>query len=137
MAGKGPRPKTTRRRRNTPARGDWKAPDGIGWQHGKIPEPPDGLLKASIATWRTWFGSWFAAHWTPEDVPGLTIVILLWDQVNRGEYQRSAELRLQMDGYGITPKGQTDRRWEKPAPSAPEKKPSGSSADRRRRLRVV
>lgn len=84
--------------------------------------------------------SWFAAHWTPEDVPGLMIVILLWDQVARGEYQRSAELRLQMDGYGITPKGQDDRRWAKPtAEPDPEKKRASSkaSAERRRRLRVV
>lgn len=58
-------------------------------------------------------GAWFAAFWTPEDVPGLECVVLLYDSVRRGEYQRANELRLQMDNYGITPKGQQDRRWRK------------------------
>ena len=44
----------------------------------------------------------------------------------RGEFQRAGELRLQMDTYGITPKGQQDRRW-KPAKSAPSSpRPTGS-----------
>jgi hypothetical protein len=38
----------------------------------------------------------------------------LYDQVERGEFQRANELRLQMDTYGITPKGQQDRRWKPP-----------------------
>jgi hypothetical protein len=59
--------------------------------------------------------SWFAAHWGPADLPGLNHVIRLYDQVQRGEFQRSAELRLSMDTYGITPKGQQDRRWKPPS----------------------
>jgi hypothetical protein len=55
--------------------------------------------------------AWFAAHWTPSDLPGLRQLIRLYDQVERGEFQRASELRLQMDTYGITPKGQQDRRW--------------------------
>lgn len=58
--------------------------------------------------------AWFAAHWTPEDLPALRQVIRLYDQVERGEYVRAGELRLQMDNYGITPKGQQDRRWVPP-----------------------
>jgi hypothetical protein len=38
----------------------------------------------------------------------------VYDQVERGEFQRAGELRLQMDTYGITPKGQQDRRWARP-----------------------
>jgi hypothetical protein len=41
-------------------------------------------------------------------------VIRLYDRVERGEYQRATELRLYMDTYGITPKGQQDRRWKPP-----------------------
>lgn len=58
--------------------------------------------------------SWFAAHWTPSDLPGLRQLIRIYDQVERGEFQRANELRLQMDTYGITPKGQQDRRWAPP-----------------------
>ncbi len=117
MAGRGPAPSEMRRRANKPERGEWKSLDVVGWQHGDPPTPPDGLLSASRETWETWFGAWFAAHWTPEDLPGLEVIILLYDQVRRGEFQRSSELRLQMDNYGITPKGQQDRRWRRPTES--------------------
>lgn len=116
MAGRGPAPKPDRRRRNKPARNDITAADAVGWQHGKPPAAPDGLMPASLEAWTTWIGSWFAAHWTPEDLPGLRQIIRLYDQVERGEFQRSTELRLMMDTYGITPKGQQDRRWVKPEP---------------------
>jgi hypothetical protein len=76
-----------------------------GWQHGDVPAPPAGLLKASQKAWATWMGAWFAAHWTPGDLPGLWVVIGLYDRVERGEFHRSAEWRMWADTYGITPKG--------------------------------
>ena len=114
MAGRGAAPKKTRRRSNVPLRGEWVALPGIGWQHGSLPKAPANLKKASREAWWIWLTSWVAAHWTPEDVPGLRQVIRLYDQVERGEYQRATELRLMMDNYGISPKGQQDRRWAKP-----------------------
>lgn len=69
--------------------------------------------------------AWFAAYWTPEDLPALRQVIRLYDQVERDEYQRASELRLAMDSYGITPKGQQDRRWLRPqSPAAVPAKPT-------------
>lgn len=119
-----------RRRRNTPERGEWQPTEAEGWQHGEIPEPPDGLLAVSEEVWKTWFGAWFAAHWTPENVPGLRIVIALYDERERyrldptlismkangdeivsQKRDPSAELRYWMAEYGISPKGQQDRRW--------------------------
>lgn len=91
-------------------------------------------MEASRDAWATWMGAWFAAHWSPSDLPGLRQVIRLYDQVERGEFQRASELRLQMDTYGITPKGQQDRRWKAPVedkPAAPVK------AISRRQLKVV
>jgi hypothetical protein len=79
-----------------------------------VPAPPTGLLKVSRETWAIWMGSWVAAHWELLDLPGLFLLIKLYDQVQRGAYQRSAELRIQMDTYGLTPKGQQDRRWKAP-----------------------
>jgi hypothetical protein len=104
-----------RRRANAPERGEWTATERAGWQHGDVPEPPDGLMPASVDAWRVWLAAWFAAHWTPDDLPGLRQLIRIYDQVERGEFQRANELRLQMDTYGITPKGQQDRRWARPA----------------------
>ena len=69
--------------------------------------------------WRGWFTAWWAGNWTPDDLPALRLVIRLWDRVNRGDVKRAAELRQWMDGYGLTPKGQMDRRWARPAPPHP------------------
>lgn len=115
MAGRGPAPKGNRRNKSdVPERGEWSAADVVGWQHGDTPECPDGLMAATVEAWSTWMESWFAAHWTPSDLPGLRQLIRIYDQVERGEFQRANELRLQMDTYGITPKGQQDRRWVPP-----------------------
>jgi hypothetical protein len=125
VAGRGPAPEPDRRRRNAPARGEVTTAAGSGWQHRTYPKPPAGLLSASRIAWSTWFAAWFAAHWTKADLPGLRIVIMLHDQVERGEYQRAGELRLWLDTYGVTPKGQQDRRWLKPEP-----KGTNTAADR-------
>ncbi len=135
MAGRGAAPKEKRVRRSAPTRGEWQRADG-GWQHGEIPAAPEGLMPASIEAWQTWFRAWFAAHWSPEDLPGLRQVIRLYDQVERGEFQRATELRLSMDTYGISPKGQQDRRWTRPkANEAPS--PQQQTDDPYAHLRVV
>lgn len=103
-----------RRRRNKPVRGDWTKAACVGWQHGDVPAPPAGLLGDTRAAWVVWFGAWFAACWTPADLPGLRLLVLLYDQVQRGEHQRAGELRMWANTYGITPKGQQDRRWAPP-----------------------
>jgi hypothetical protein len=71
-------------------------------------------MPASREAWTIWFRAWFAAHWTPDDLPGLRQVVRLYDQVERSEFVRAGELRMSMDNYGITPKGQQDRRWTPP-----------------------
>lgn len=119
MAGKGRAPKdpAQRRRTNTPARGEWTATPGHGWQHGPVPPPPPGLSDTAKDVWGIWFRSWFAAYWTPDDLPGIYLVVALYDAVQAGALTRSAELRIQMDAYGMTPKGQQDRRWKRPEPT--------------------
>lgn len=141
MAGRGRAPKRIRRNlSDKPQRGEWRVSESEGWQHGDIPAPPDGLMPASVEAWNVWLGAWFAAHWTPDDLPALRQLIRLYDQVERGEFQRAAELRLQMDTYGITPKGQQDRRWVRPesdeVPSS-QPQPSPESDNPYAHLRVV
>ena len=119
MAGRGPAPDPNRLRSGTPTRGDWTpSPDG-GWQHD-IPAPPPGISPAAVEVWDGWFRAWWAGNWTPDDVPALLFVIRLWDRVNRGDVKRAGELRQWMDGYGLTPKGQMDRRWRRPDPPRPK-----------------
>ena len=138
--GPAPKPDTQRRRRNVPVRGEWQATPGTGWQHGPVPDPPEGLMPASQTAWTTWMQSWVAAHWTPTDLPALRQLIRLYDQVERGEFQRMTELRLGMDTYGITPKGQQDRRWTAPkaeAEAAPETATAATKPSRYAHLRTV
>ena len=91
-------------------------------------------MPASVEAWNVWLSAWFAAFWTADDLPGLRQLVRLYDQVERGEFQRASELRLQMDTYGITPKGQQDRRWARPKEESVEGKVvSGRWAD----LKVV
>jgi hypothetical protein len=120
MAGRGRSPKDpeTRRNHHGPQRGEWTTATATGWQHGDPPPPPPKVLKITRDVWARWFGSWFAAHWTPEDLPGIYLVARLYDAVMRGELQRSAELRIQLDAYGMTPKGAQDRRWRPPPDQA-------------------
>lgn len=128
MAGHGPAPKdpTARRRANAPARGEWAAAPGEGWQHGPVPPCPAGVTKPTQDAWRTWFTSWYAAHWSPADLPQLRQLAHIFDAVARGDYVRATELRLWLDTWGISPKGQQDRRWVAPKPA--EEAPAASSA---------
>lgn len=102
---------------------------GVGWQHGEVPAPPTKLTKVAKEAWEIWFGSWFAWFWGPEDLPGIRQMVRLYDRVERGEFQRHAEMRVAMDTYGITPKGHQDRRWRPPQEAKPV--PSNTSSDSR------
>lgn len=123
MPGRGanPKPAAERRTRHKPVRGEYASAPGVGWQHGQIPDPPDGLLAASRDAWQTWMRAWFAAHWTPDDLPILRQVVRLFDTIERNDAS-AAELtqyRQLLDSYGITPKGQQDRRWTRPKADDP------------------
>lgn len=157
MAGRGPAPKANSRTRHKPLRGSWKPTTGSGWQHADYPEPPEGLLPATVAVWHTWLRSWWAANWRPEDLPGLYQVIRLYDMCEsyfadpyttktnpKGEPvyvlkpNPATELRQMMDNYGITPKGQQDRRWQPPKDDAPAKpEPESPDAGKYGYLRAV
>ncbi|CAN5750395.1 hypothetical protein BH23CHL8_BH23CHL8_31010 [soil metagenome] len=118
MASPIPKPPGQLLGRTKPRRGDWQASPGIGWQHGKLPPAPEGLMPPSKVAWDTWLRSWFASNWVPANIPQLRKVIQLHDQVERGEFRFASELRYWMDGMGVTPKGQQDRRWLPPNDAA-------------------
>lgn len=134
MAGTGPAPKLTgRRNRTAPQRGEWQAAPGLGWQHGDLPDPPEGIGPLARETWYAWFRSWVASHWDQHDLQGLNVTIRLFDQCDTAFrdptycYETAkgqavcinrpnpvANLAQYMDRYGLTPKGQQDRRWLRP-----------------------
>jgi hypothetical protein len=126
MAGSGPPPKEDRQRRGEPVRGDWQSAPGVGWQHGEVPKPPPNLRPVSREAWGVWFAAWFASHWTPDDLPMLRQVIRLYDKVERDDASAAdlTQFRQLIDSYGITPKGQQDRRW-----SAPKDEPNATAGE--------
>lgn len=119
------RPATEAKRR---VRGDWQPSEGVGWQHGAIPKPPSGLQPAARAAWKGWMESWVAAHWAPMDLPNLYLIAKLYDECHRGKASaaQQSEYRQLCDSYGISPKGQQDRRW-KPPEEAPKTAPVAST----------
>lgn len=94
-------------------------------------------MAASITAWNTWFAAWFAAFWSPADLPGIRHMIRLHDQVERGEFQRSTELRMTMDTYGVTPKGQQDRRWKPPGAASAGAAPTPTTGGHYKHLKAV
>jgi hypothetical protein len=130
MAGTGAPPKQNRQNKyETPVRGEWTPAPGSGWQHGEIPKPPPRLTAAGKDAWATWMAAWFAAHWTPEDLPILRQIVKLYDKAERDEASAAelTQFRQLLDSYGITPKGQQDRRWQPPKvePNATTVEPDG------------
>lgn len=120
MSGPPPKRPEDRVRRNKPVGGEWKPAPAVGWQHGdptdkrrKFPKAPEGLMPESAAAWDAWFASWWAAHWKPEDLPGLRMVIREFDRLARGDGKVN-EVRALLAAYGITPEGQQKLRWLPP-----------------------
>ncbi|MFN8631207.1 MAG: hypothetical protein U0838_13090 [Chloroflexota bacterium] len=130
MPGRIPKPAEERRNRVPPSRGEWQPSGPTGWQHGDVPPCP-AKSRAALETWGVWFSSWYAAHWGPEDLPVLRLVIKLWARCDAGKATGAerSELRQLMDSCGITKKGQQDRRWSPPKPeAAPVSQPEGAPA---------
>jgi hypothetical protein len=144
MAGRGPAPAETRRRRNPPARGDWV--DLPQLERTVLPDLPalaegEWSMQTRV-TWAAWQRDPVTVMYTPADVAYALDTIRLYDVMTPSS---ASEVRLRMDSLGLTPKGKRDLRWRvlgtpEFAPDAPAPTPhrDGSrSADRRARLRAV
>jgi hypothetical protein len=71
-------------------------------------------MPASLAMWADWFGSWWASFWQAEDAGMIRQIIVLYDQMERGDQLAVTKLLPLVDRYGITPKGRQDLRWAPP-----------------------
>ena len=127
-AGRKPGPPGSATDRNKRAH-PWKQPAGVGWQYGRKPNPPAGLTEAGKKAWRTWFGSWWAGFWSPDDLPGLELTVRKFDMVLMGALDVSKVVPL-LDKYGITPAGRQALRWAPPEqPAEPAKQSTGGKAE--------
>lgn len=139
MAGNGPAPADTRRRRNEPARGEWV--DLAPLEESVLPELPEladdeNWRLQTIATWAAWSRDPVTALWSPADIAHALDTILLHNQMTASS---ANEVRLRMDGLGLTPKGKRDLRWRiGEAPEEPSRpRAARASSKRRSRLSVV
>lgn len=132
MAGIGPAPAETRRRRNEPARGEWVDLAPLGAP--VLPELPE-LSEDAREMWEAWRSDPVTAQWSIADVAYAKATIRMLDAGKT----KPSEIRLRMDGLGLTPKGKRDLRWRVPTDPAPAKarKSPKASTSRRARLSVV
>jgi hypothetical protein len=103
-------------RRYRPPSREWRRLTVGGWQHGTVPEPPARVGEKSRRVWRLWFAGWVAAYWSPDDIPGLNMVLLAVEAAHRsGATARDRrEAMSWMSSYGLTPKGRRRLRWLPP-----------------------
>ncbi len=118
MAGTGPAPAEQRRRRNEPARGDWVDLEPLAAPVLPVlPELParmDGEDWSPMTrmTWEAWRQDPVTAQWSPSDRAYALDTIKLYDGMTASS---ANEVRIRMDGLGLTPKGKRDLRWRVPA----------------------
>lgn len=146
MAGNGPAPAETRRRRNDPARGDWTDLEPL--KKPVLPALPKRLKGEGRWSSRTrhLYDGW---RWDPvtqvygeNEIAAVVELAYLQEDLSRGTLTIASEVRLRMDGLGLTPKGKRDLRYRvlfqtappEPEPSTP-RRPRRS--DRRARLELV
>jgi hypothetical protein len=144
MSGRAPKPAELRRRRNAPAGGEWV--DLPELEGPVLPPLPHGdWSEYSRAMWDGWRADRATSHYTPADIGYALETIRVADAYHQGgPVSLIGELRLRMDGLGLTPKGKRNLRWRIPDsdPSADTRagrseRLSRSMSSRRKRLRAV
>jgi hypothetical protein len=92
-----------------------------------------------LAAWSSWRHDPATTQYGPSEIQSAVDLAYLYEQWARGDMKLAAEIRLRMDGLGLTPKGKRDLRWRVPTgKSAGEaEEPEASPEERRQRIRAV
>lgn len=143
MAGTGPAPKPAgqRRRRNAPARGEWI--DLPPLDSPILPELPERSeaegewSERTIFTWKAWQQDPATTQYGPAAKAQALNLAYLFEGWVRGD-EKWSEVRLTMDGLGLTEKGKRDLRWRvQPGDEDPETDKVKSSKSVRNRVRAT
>lgn len=113
MPGRGPAPvdPSRRRRRNVPARGEWvDLPEVWERRLGELPGPPERWSARTRAAWEAWACDPATTQYGPSDLAAVEMLAWVMEESVQGRVKPS-EVRLWMDGLGLTPKGKRDLRW--------------------------
>jgi hypothetical protein len=141
----GPLPKdpAARRRRNAPAGGEWiDLPPTVDKAVVRaLPRRSNGEWSARAkATWEAWSRDPASTQWTSADVAYALDTLYLVDQFSRRvQASLAAEIRLRMDGLGLSPKGKRNLRWRIAPPAEVAEHPRATqrrNAQRRRLMAV-
>lgn len=124
MAGRGPAPKdpAQRRRRNQPTRGEWVDLPALAKPvlPAKLPARGRGAGNWSARTraaWKAWREDPATGMYGPAELAAAIELAWLFEEAVRGK-EKQSEVRLRMDGLGLTPKGKRDLRWRPPSERA-------------------
>lgn len=142
MAGRGPVPKAEgqRRRRNEPARGEWV---DLGPLETPVLPELDDLAPRAQALYDAWRQDPVTGTYGASEIAAVVELARLQDEFETGgdpdlKFQRvtPSELRLRMDGLGLTLKGKRDLRVRLVG-EAPEEAKAGEVVDIRANVRAV
>ena len=115
MPGPAPKHPLARRRRNAPAGGEWVDPPPLDKPVLQALPPRSGegdWSKWARDVWESWRQDAATAQWTSADVHYALDTLTLIDACAcKPRTAFAAEIRLRMDGLGLTPKGRRNLRW--------------------------
>ncbi|MGZ6587871.1 MAG: phage terminase small subunit [Solirubrobacteraceae bacterium] len=117
MAGPAPKDPSQRRRRNVPERGEWISipPLDGTFKAPSLPKRGKGQGVWSGRTKRAW-SAWWAdpavQMWSNAERDTVVDLAYIHEEWVRGDNRLISEVRLRMDGLGLTPKGKKDLRWK-------------------------
>lgn len=127
----GPAPKdpSQRRRRNAPARGEWV--DLPELDKPVLPDLPDGdWSERTKDAWTRWRSDPATTQYSSAAISQAINLLYLYEGWVQGD-EKYSEVRLTMDGLGLTPKGKRDLRWRAPQETTEEpSRPRPSSTSR-------
>jgi hypothetical protein len=131
----GPTPKdrSARRRRNVPNGGEWI--DLLPLEKPVLEELGDDEWSTRAReSWEAWREDPATSQWSPADISFAADTLRLVELNERDpSCSLAAEIRLRLDGLGLTPKGRRNLRWRLADAEVVELS-SGSSARKRRHL---
>ena len=116
----GPAPKdpSQRRRRNAPARGEWV--DLPKLTEPVLPEIPEGNWSdRTREAWQLWRDDPATSQYSSAGIAQAINLLHLFEGWVQGD-EKYSEVRLTMDGLGLTPKGKRDLRWRAPQETTDE-----------------